>query len=580
MTLAVIQANVQTANGTVSVAPGAEVEIRDADLGTLVNLFEDQGGNTSAGNPVTADGDGFFRVYTAPVRVRIKATADSQERTWEDVQLVSVGSSDDQDVPTNATVNAGLNNRVIRVGSIDDLTEAPLDKQQISIASTEDSEGFALLYEWDADSTETAIDPAVVEISGVATGRLILLGYQRTRIGRSGATVIDFTPNMVAGYAGNIVTTEVHSCNICGGGTENNENVIGGLTSSVGDSGTSNIDPTFTEGPDARYCWIGGGYDNVNNGLASGIHGQHCLIEAGADHGVISGGSFHKITDGPYNVIAGGTQNTVDATSGYSTIGGGGGSVIAVGAQYSTIGGGADHNTDSIYSTIAGGSGNTATGQASCVGGGATNDVSQQGGVIAGGEVNTINGSGKRWGTITGGRENTVSAEGAVITGGRGNTVSSDFGQASGRDAVSEKSGQDAFANQSFATAGDAQTSRLIMKATTTDATPTNVTDLNGSSGMPSKVDTAIGYRIRIVAHRTDAQGDNAVIILEGLAHRGGSGSWAIVALADQIAASSGATGWSARIFDDSGTLRVEVTGEASKNIQWVAHIDWTQNTG
>lgn len=413
-------------------------------------------------------------------------------------------------------------------------------------------------------------------------GTEIVQRYYREQIGRTtGGTLVPLAFNMIAGFADNYITTDVHSSVIAGGGGPNSENVIGGIVANVDNGAVSNVDPTGSIlGTEARYSSIGGGYDNVLNAIASHITGAHCYIDTPSDHGTISGGSYHKINAGSYNTISGGTQHTIDATDGYSAIGGGGGSLIAATAQYSYIGGGSGHNTDSLFSTIGGGSGNSATGQSSTVAGGATNDVSQQGGVIAGGEVNTISGAGKRWGAIAGGRENSVSAEGAVISGGRGNTASADFGQASGRDAVSEKAGQEAFANQSFSTPGDAQTSRVIMKATTTGTTPANTVDLNGSSGLPSKVNTAIGYRIRVVAHRTDAQGDNAVIILEGLAHRGGSGDWNILSFTDQILTTAGVSGWSARIFNDAGTLRVEVTGEASKTIQWVAHIDWTQNTG
>ena len=90
------------------------------------------------------------------------------------------------------------------------------------------------------------------------------------------------------------------------------------------------------------------------NGLANVITaGMHCGIgisDVGfeSNHGTIGGGSHHRITAGPYNTVAGGTNNDISARSGYSTISGGGGNDILQSAQYSTISGGAENITDGL----------------------------------------------------------------------------------------------------------------------------------------------------------------------------------------------------------------------------------------
>ena len=88
MPKAVIQANIQTANGVVSVAPGATVEARNADTGTLVSLWEDRDGESPITNPLTADSNGFFRVYAnAGQRVDIIATDNGETARWDNVVL-------------------------------------------------------------------------------------------------------------------------------------------------------------------------------------------------------------------------------------------------------------------------------------------------------------------------------------------------------------------------------------------------------------------------------------------------------------------------------------------------------------
>jgi hypothetical protein len=85
MTRAVIQANIQTANGAVSVAPGASVSITISATGALATLYAAREGGSPVNNPTTADSNGFFRVYVDPGRYTITATLGSSVQTFNDV---------------------------------------------------------------------------------------------------------------------------------------------------------------------------------------------------------------------------------------------------------------------------------------------------------------------------------------------------------------------------------------------------------------------------------------------------------------------------------------------------------------
>lgn len=89
MAKAVIQANIQTSSGTITVAPNASVAIRNSDSGALVSLWTDRAGTIAASNPVTADSNGFFRVYATAQRVNITATYGGSSQTWNDVLITN-----------------------------------------------------------------------------------------------------------------------------------------------------------------------------------------------------------------------------------------------------------------------------------------------------------------------------------------------------------------------------------------------------------------------------------------------------------------------------------------------------------
>lgn len=85
MAKAVIQSNVFTLNGSVGIAAGASVLIKDAISGSPVQLWSERDGINLVANPVIADSSGFFRVYATAGLVTVEATHNAITQTWADI---------------------------------------------------------------------------------------------------------------------------------------------------------------------------------------------------------------------------------------------------------------------------------------------------------------------------------------------------------------------------------------------------------------------------------------------------------------------------------------------------------------
>src|SRR5690606_3906892 len=106
----VLQSTILSANGGVSIAPGAQIEVRNP-AGQLVPLWLDHDGTQPTTNPFTADSNGFFRVYLDAGRYHITASKDGQSQEWRDVLLGSAAGYDVTTSPTDTTVG-----RLLKVG--------------------------------------------------------------------------------------------------------------------------------------------------------------------------------------------------------------------------------------------------------------------------------------------------------------------------------------------------------------------------------------------------------------------------------------------------------------------------------
>jgi hypothetical protein len=419
--------------------------------------------------------------------------------------------------------------------------------------------------------------------------------------------------NMIAGYEGNAIASDIRAATISGGGVAGFENIIGGRTANVGTT-TPNVADVLGTG--ASYAVIGGGYDNVNNALAGVLTGFHCVIEQLATHATISGGSYHKILDGDYGTIGGGTQNTINdganasisggsgnkITGNNTTIGGGynnevkveggtiaGGTTNIVNNSKGTIGGGSINTVSADNGTIAGGLQNTiSAGLYGCIGGGYKNTVSANYGVIGGGFTNNANASAATvcggntnvasgiYSTVIGGANGTASGQGATVLGGELNQATADHSTASGKEAKAAMKGQFARAAGKFTNAGDAQSSENVLRIITTDATAALI-GIEGAALAPvMPASTSWFFTARIVARRTDVEGDTACFEVKGLAYRNVTGNITLVGTPTitQLFATAGATTWAVSVVLGTSTLNIKATGEAGKTIRWVEKLE------
>ncbi|MGE4334956.1 MAG: DUF2793 domain-containing protein [Pigmentiphaga sp.] len=206
---------------------------------------------------------------------------------------------------------------------------------------------------------------------------------------------------------------------------------------------------------------------------------------------------------------------------------------------------------------------------------------------------------------IGAGRDNTASGVQAAIAGGYSNTVSGESGFAHGESCLVQNSfgraggnhattrnviGADAWAATTFpgAIVGQAQVRRLPISIGTTDATQTTLTSNQGAAEATNQMALADSEAVRVkgsVVARQNTTGDMKTWDLSGSFKRGsGAGTIAAVGTPSVVVgdADSGASAWTVTLDADTtnGAVRVRVTGEASKTIRWVGHLEVVEVVG
>lgn len=396
---------------------------------------------------------------------------------------------------------------------------------------------------------------------------------------KKGGTVgSEHVVNVIEGYEGNDVAPATRGATISGGGGIGQGNVIGGFTHTAvpGNIEENVIDPSVTN---AHYAVIAGGYNSVNNALAGVLTGFHCVIEKEATHGTISGGSVHKILDGDYSTISGGTGHTID---------------VKDGGAYATIAGGHTNKITGKMASIGGGWKNDAAGELSSISGGQLNKIesSAYAGNISGGHRNTVSGN---QALIAGGQQNVASGSSSVVIGGRNNVASGQdslilgggYNEAEGKSTILKGSyargineGQEITGLGTFSGGyGEAQLGKIGLRTETTDGT-TKALGINGTSfGINIDPNVAFNFKIMIVAK---SSGDAKAWKIEGLIMRKGSSNAQLVGTPEVtvISNTEGAETWNATVLEGATTLNTRVTGQAGKNIKWVASVETVEVLG
>ncbi len=156
---------------------------------------------------------------------------------------------------------------------------------------------------------------------------------------------------------------------------------------------------------------------------------------------------------------------------------------------------------------------------------------------------------------------------------------------AEGDGASARVFGQKAYANGSFAAAGDAQHGVYVLRNLTTVGTTYFELFLDGVAGTERLVlpnNSVFVFDVLVAARRTDAVGGGAGYRFVGVARKDTtSGSITFVGTPSKTIIGETNTIWDARISADTtnGSLLVEVRGEAAKNISWVATVMTTEVT-
>ncbi len=289
-------------------------------------------------------------------------------------------------------------------------------------------------------------------------------------------------------------------------------------------------------------------------------------VASGNNSGILSG--RNNTASGQGAVAAGETNlasgaNSVALGSGANATG-----------QSSTVGGGSNNYAVQAWDTVAGGQTNVVNGGNAAVSGGSDNQVTGSSGFIGGGNSNRVSGT---TGSVLGGQSNTASGTSAAVGGGAANVSSSNYSSIpGGLNGSSTHYGQVAHASGRFATNGDAQTSELIWRIATTDATANVEMFLDGSSQRATVPNnTTWAFEIIGVARRDD--GTSITFEVKGGIKNDGGTVVLVAAVTAAVIADGTGTALTIANFvvdsdDPNNSLRIRVTGIAGQNWRWVAH--------
>ena len=199
---------------------------------------------------------------------------------------------------------------------------------------------------------------------------------------------LGFSPNVIAGFSGNLVTgVGTAGATIAGGGAVSNGNTVNASFGTVG-GGLQN-----TAG--GNYSDVAGGRENIATGFASTL-----------------AGGFNNNVSGNYSSVAGGLNNL--ASGNYSSVAGG--SLNDASGFESTVAGGGANLASGDDSSVAGGNENAARGLAATVAGGFQNTASGRGSFAAGQHANTNNHPGSFvWGDNSTTTDVTASADNQFV---------------------------------------------------------------------------------------------------------------------------------------------------------------------
>lgn len=139
-------------------------------------------------------------------------------------------------------------------------------------------------------------------------------------------------------------------------------------------------------------------------------------------------------------------------------------------------------------------------------------------------------------------------------------------------------------ANGRFASNGDAQVGRYLLRTNTISAVPTEVF-VNGTAGgirLTLPDDSTWTYKITVTGHRTDVSDGHAGYTAAGVIYRGsGAATTALQGSVQKSVLAESNPVWDINISADTinGSLKITVTGESGKIIRWLALVETVEIT-
>ncbi len=234
---------------------------------------------------------------------------------------------------------------------------------------------------------------------------------------------------------------------------------------------------------------------------------------------------------------------------------------VASGSFGATVGGGGRNKASANYSTVAGGLENTA---------GATQAA------VIGGTLNNASGSASG---IIAGSTNSAGVQNSVCLGGDSNSTDAGVNNATlaGKQASATHNGELAHSNGRFGANGDSQTMQMVLRAFTSNATPTEMF-LDGSSlQMTIPVNASWVFSILVVGHKQSAgtTPTAGAYKFEGLISSGSGGATAIAGSVTKtvLAEDNASLDCDVTADDTNDALKITVTGIAATNYRWTAYV-------
>ncbi|MHC5054991.1 MAG: hypothetical protein ACYTKD_09785 [Planctomycetota bacterium] len=421
----------------------AVARIAGAQAPTLIN-FQGKLVETD-GTPVAGPVDIVFSIHDHPTDVNV---------VWTETHL-------------DVTVTKGLFS--VLLGGTDPINPAVLDHTQCWLEMTVEGEpmlprqrlvsvAFAQVAA-DADTLDGLDSTVFWQLGGNAgtdtgtealgtTGAALELHVGSRVLRLAPETAIE-GPNVLAGYAGNVIGVTAFGATISGGGDPDSTDAGGAASPNSVQSDYGTVSGGRGNETTGFAATIGGGQNNLGGGSSATVGGGSGN-QASGNTSTIGGGVTNSASSNA-SVVAGGSSNTAQSANSavgggnantaaglYSTISGGRNNVTAGAANYAAIGGGWQNWVNSVaFATIAGGNDNTVLALGGTVGGGGSNGAFGQFSTVGGGASNDASGDRA---TVAGGQGSTASGYASTVPGGANNIAAGDYSFAAGRRAKAQSS--------------------------------------------------------------------------------------------------------------------------------------------